>query len=86
LIYTDRPGSGGLVSDSLPLPIAVIIRCDEIARPGINEPQINKMKIKVIADDGDGETYLTLDSDDLGFNLHDMAVGENRSIANKEGR
>ena len=44
------------------------------------------MEIKVIAEDGDGETHLTLDSDDLGFNLHDMEVGENRSIIDKDGR
>lgn len=46
----------------------------------------HKMEIKVITDDGDGETHLVLDSDDLGFNLHDMQVGENRSIVDKEGR
>ena len=50
------------------------------------ENQHHKMEIKVIADDGSGETHLTLDSDDLGFNLHDMQVGENRSIVDKEGR
>jgi hypothetical protein len=44
----------------------------------------HKMDIKVIADDG--ATHLTLDSDELGFNLHDMQVGENRSIIDKEGR
>lgn len=46
----------------------------------------HKMEIKVIADDGEGETHLTLDSADLGFNLHDLEVGENRSIVDKEGR
>ncbi len=46
----------------------------------------HKMEIKIVADDGDGETHLTLDSDDLGFNLHDMQVGENRSIVDKQGR
>jgi len=50
------------------------------------EKEHHKMEIKIIADDGDGETHLTLDSDDLGFNLHDMQVGENRSIVDKEGR
>ena len=50
------------------------------------EKDHHKMEIKIIADDGDGETHLTLDSDDLGFNLHDMQVGENRSIVDKEGR
>jgi hypothetical protein len=46
----------------------------------------HKMEIKIISDDGDGETHLMLDSDELGFNLHDMQVGENRSIIDKEGR
>lgn len=46
----------------------------------------HKMEIKVISDDGDGETHLVLDSDDMDFNLHDMQVGENRSIVDKEGR
>ena len=50
------------------------------------EQEHHKMEIKVIADDGDGATHLTLDSDELGFNLHDMQVGENRSIIDKEGR
>jgi hypothetical protein len=45
-----------------------------------------KIEIKVISDDGDGATHLSLDSDDLGFNLHDLQVGENRSITDKEGR
>jgi len=44
------------------------------------------MEIMVVSDDGGGETHLTLDSDDLDLNLHDMQVGENRSIVDKEGR
>ncbi len=50
------------------------------------EKEHHKMEIQVIADDGDGETHLTLDSDDLGFSLEDMQVGENRSITDKAGR
>ena len=50
------------------------------------EMEHHKMEIQVIADDGDGETHLTLDSDDLGFSLEDMQVGENRSITDKAGR
>ncbi len=46
----------------------------------------HKMEIKVIADDGDGQTQFVLDSDDLDFNLHDMQVGENQSIVDKDGR
>jgi hypothetical protein len=45
-----------------------------------------KVEIKVISDDGDGNTHLVLDSDEMGFNLHDMQVGENQSVIDKEGR
>lgn len=45
-----------------------------------------KMKIAVIEGDGEGETRIELDSDELGFNLHDMQEGENRSIVDKNGR
>jgi len=50
------------------------------------EKEHHKMEITVIAEDGQGATHLTLDSDELGFNLHDMQLGENRSIVDKEGR
>lgn len=50
------------------------------------EKNHHKMKVEVIADDGTEPTYLVLDSDDLGFNLQDMQVGENQSIVDKEGR
>jgi hypothetical protein len=46
----------------------------------------HKMKIELISDDGGDATHLTLDSADLGFNLHDLEVGENRSVVDKEGR
>jgi len=39
-----------------------------------------------VVDDSDGEVRIELDSDDLGFNLHDMQEGENRSIVDKSGR
>jgi hypothetical protein len=51
-----------------------------------SETEHHTMDIQVIVDDGAGATHLTLDSDELGFNLHDMQVGENRSIIDKEGR
>ena len=46
----------------------------------------HETKIAIIELDGGSETRIELDSDDLGFNLHDMQVGENRSIVDKEGR
>ena len=48
------------------------------------EKEHHKMEIMLVADDG--ATHLMLDSDDLGFNLQDMQVGENRSIIDKDGR
>ena len=50
------------------------------------EKQHQKIEVKVISDGGEGQTHLILDSDELGFNLHEMQVGENQSIVDKEGR
>ena len=36
--------------------------------------------IAVVDDASDGDVRIELDSDELGFNLHDMQEGENRSI------
>ena len=46
----------------------------------------HKVEAVVVGADGDGETRIELDSDDLGFDLHDMQVGENQSIVDKDGR
>jgi len=45
-----------------------------------------KMHIEVIDDSTDGAIRIKLDSDDMGFNLHDMQVGENRSIVDESGK
>ncbi len=46
-----------------------------------------RVQIKVISDDMDHEAVrIELDSDEMGFNLHDMQEGENRSIVDKNGR
>ena len=50
------------------------------------EESHQKIEIKVISDDGGDRTHFVLDSDELGFNLHDMQVGENQSVVDKEGR
>jgi len=50
------------------------------------EEMHHTMKIAIIDDDGNSETRIELDGDDLGFNLHEMQVGENRSIVDKDGR
>ncbi len=45
-----------------------------------------KMKIAVVDDSGDGTTRITLDSDELGFNLHDLQEGESRTITDASGK
>ena len=45
-----------------------------------------KMRIAVVDDRADGEIRIELDSDEIGFNLHDLQVGENRSIVGKSGQ
>ena len=45
-----------------------------------------KIEIKIITDDGDDATHMVINSDDLDIDLHDMLVGENHSITDKEGR
>ena len=50
------------------------------------EKNHEKIEIKVIADGEESGTHFVLDSDDLDFDLHEMQVGENRSIVDKEGQ
>lgn len=45
-----------------------------------------KMAIQIVDDSGDGEVRIELDSDDLGFDLHEMQEGESRSIVDNQGR
>jgi hypothetical protein len=45
-----------------------------------------KIVISVKDDGGGDDVYFELDSDEIGFNLHDMQVGENRSIIDKSGK
>ncbi len=45
----------------------------------------HEMKIKVMSDDGDGESVV-IDSDDLDFDLVGMQLGESNSIVDKNGR
>lgn len=41
----------------------------------------------VVADEADGEELrVELDSEDLGFGLHELEVGETRSVVDREGR
>ena len=50
------------------------------------EEMHTKMKIAVVDGSDDGEVRIELDSDELGFNLHDMQVGENQAITDAAGR
>jgi hypothetical protein len=50
------------------------------------EKEHHKMDIKIISDDGGDETHMVLDSADMGFKLHDLEIGESRSIVDEEGR
>ena len=45
-------------------------------------------KFEVIIDDGStgSATHLSLDSDEMGFELHDLQEGETRSIVNESGQ
>ncbi len=45
-----------------------------------------KIAIAVIDGDGDRAMHFKLNSDDLGFDLHAMQEGENRSIVDESGR
>jgi phage gp45-like len=42
--------------------------------------------IKVVKAGGDSDVRIELDSDDMGFNLDDLQVGETRSVVDDEGR
>ena len=47
----------------------------------------HRVKIEVFADDDSGNaSHVRIDSEDLGFSLHDMQVGENQAIVDDEGR
>lgn len=50
------------------------------------EEMQTKMKIAIVDGTDDGVVRVELDSDELGFNLHDMQVGENQSIVDATGR
>lgn len=50
------------------------------------EERHEKIEVKVISDGGSDGTHLVLDSEELGFNLQDMQVGENQSVVDKDGR
>ncbi len=71
-----KPGKIAFVVFSLSLTVAALAGQD----------LKTKMAIVVAGDDGNGEVRVELNSDNLGFNLHDMQEGENRSIVDESGR
>lgn len=46
---------------------------------------VHRKMVIALAGDG-GQTRLELDSDEMGFDLHEMQVGENRAFVDTEGR
>ncbi|MCH7829504.1 MAG: hypothetical protein IIB75_02950 [Proteobacteria bacterium] len=46
----------------------------------------HKVAIEIAGSGDDGDIRIVLDSDDLGFSLHDLQIGEKRSIVDKEDR
>ncbi len=66
---------------------AVLIAVCLFATAAYSGEQLHhKVEVVVVGADNDGETRIVLDSDDLGFDLHDMQEGENQSIVDKDGR
>lgn len=50
------------------------------------EDEVVEYKIAIAHNEGDGEMMVSLDSSDMGFNMHDMQEGETRSIVDESGR
>ena len=51
-----------------------------------SEDMHTKMKIAWVDGSDDGDVHIELDSAELGFDLHDMQVGENQSFVDGSGR
>lgn len=64
----------------------LIATCLFSAAAFAGEKMIHKIAIEIADSSDDGEIRIVLDSDDLGFSLHDMQLGENQAIVDKEGR
>ena len=66
---------------------AVLIAVGLFATAAYSGEQLHhNVEVIVVGADNDGETRLELNSEDLGFDLHGMQIGENQSIVDKEGR
>lgn len=66
--------------------IALMCACLFAAVAIAGEQNHHKVAIAVVDGDGTDSTRIELDHDDLGFELHDLQVGENRSVVDKDGR
>ena len=67
--------------------LATGLLCASLAFAG--EPEVKWVtKIAIAEDDGTGHepTVLELSSDDLGFSLHDLQIGESRAVVDDAGR
>ncbi len=66
--------------------LAVIVFSALLATAAYSGDKHHAIKVEVESDDADGIISMVLDSEELGFDLHDMQVGENQSVVDKEGR
>jgi hypothetical protein len=67
--------------------IPLILLCPGLITIAFAEGEpTTQMVISIDDESGDGGIQLNFGSDDLGFNLHDMQEGENRSFIDKSGR
>lgn len=67
--------------------LTLLLACSGLAAVAFagEEPK-TRMAVTISDDSAAGDVHFELDSDDLGFNLHDMQEGENRSVVDKSGR
>ena len=67
-----------------PIAVATFLALAGISLAG--EHEVVEYKIAVAENDGSGAVTVDLDSETMGFNLHDLQEGESRSIVDKSGR
>jgi hypothetical protein len=65
--------------------IVLILACLGLSTIAFAE-EATKMEILIKSDTGGHDVRFEIDSDEAGFNLHDMQVGENRSIIDESGK
>jgi len=66
--------------------IVTMIAALGLAGLATGEEQVRTKIAIAVADDSSEDVRIEFDSEDQGFNLHDMQEGENRSIVDKSGK